>query len=96
MPFKYKWTNDIQKFWSDTTEDISGLQPGKYTVEVNSGPGCSTSKSYTITQPEPLSMNVAADSAITCFGGTTTVTVTATGGVQPYTGTGVFTVKQWF
>jgi hypothetical protein len=95
-PFKYQWTNDIQKFWSDTTEDISDLQPGTYTVVVNSGPGCSTSKAYRITQPEPLSMSVSADSAIKCNGGTTTVSVTATGGTKPYTGTGIFTVGNGF
>src|SRR6478735_5170749 len=95
-PFNYRWTNDIQKFWSDTTEDISDLQPGTYTVVVNSGPGCSTSKSFTITQPQPLTVSVSADSSIQCKGGTTTVTVTATGGTRPYDGTGVFSAGSGF
>ena len=38
---------------------------------------------------------VAASTAgmIACYGGTTTVTVSATGGTAPYTGTGTFTVS---
>ncbi len=43
----------------------------------------------------PCSTNTLTASATTgtivCFGGTTTVTVTATGGISPYTGTGSFT-----
>jgi hypothetical protein len=50
--------------------------------------------------PEPglvnSTINCATASAvagtITCYGGTTTVTVSATGGTAPYTGTGTFTV----
>ena len=55
--------------------------------------GCTKSSSIVITQPTSnLSANVASGS-IACNGGTTTVTVTATGGTAPYTGTGTFTVS---
>jgi hypothetical protein len=55
--------------------------------------GCNISKSITITQPAivPLSASSTAGT-ISCNGGNTTVTVSATGGTAPYTGTGNFTV----
>ncbi|MFM9050829.1 MAG: T9SS type A sorting domain-containing protein, partial [Bacteroidota bacterium] len=63
---------------------------GSYTFTVTDANGCSATASVTITQPAAL---VASSSAgtIACFGGSTTVTVSATGGTTPYTGTGSFT-----
>ncbi len=45
----------------------------------------------TSTTPAPLDATVQFGS-ISCFGGSTVATVTATGGTMPYTGTGTFTV----
>jgi hypothetical protein len=89
-PFIYKWTNNIQQFWSASTKDISNLYPANYTVVVSSAYGCSTSKTYAIKQPQILQGTVTKDSSISCKGGSTTVTVSATGGTRPYTGTGTF------
>jgi hypothetical protein len=89
-PFTYKWTNDIQQFWSDSDQDLNNLQPANYTVVVNSSYGCVTSKTFAITQPQSLVTTVTQDSDIVCKGGATTVTVFATGGTAPYTGTGSF------
>ncbi len=88
--FSYKWTSSVQQYWTATTQDISKLQPANYTVAVNSAYGCSTSKTFGITQPDVLVTSVLQDSAIECRGGSTTVTVSATGGTDPYTGTGTF------
>ncbi len=88
--FVYKWTNDFQQSWSATTQDISNLQPGNYTVVVNSDHGCNTSKIFAITQPQDLITIITQDSNIVCKGGSTTVTVSATGGTLPYAGTGDF------
>ena len=62
---------------------------GTYTFDVTDANGCPASTSITITEPTQV---VAASSAgtILCNGGTTTVVVSATGGVGPYTGTGSF------
>jgi hypothetical protein len=89
-PFSYKWTNSVQRFWTATTQDISALKPANYTVMVNSAYGCRISKTFDITQPNVLITSVAEDSAIICKGGSTTVTVSATGGTKPYSGTGNF------
>jgi hypothetical protein len=47
LTFVYKWTKDSSK-WSATTQDIDSLQPGNYTVVINSDYGCSTSKTFII------------------------------------------------
>jgi hypothetical protein len=88
--FTYKWTNNVQQFWTVTTQDISDLYPANYTVVVNSPYGCSTSKIFPVRQPRKLQETVTQDSSISCKGGSTTVTVSATGGTRPYTGTGTF------
>lgn len=95
-PFTFKWTNNVQQFWESSSEDISGLQVANYTVAVNSFAGCATSKTFSITQPDLLVASVAADSAIKCKGGSTTVKVSATGGTLPYTGAGTFFVTSGF
>ncbi|MFM2359643.1 MAG: hypothetical protein RLY16_1636, partial [Bacteroidota bacterium] len=65
---------------------------GTYTYTITDAAGLTTSSSITVNQPTLLSSTVSAGT-ITAFGGTTTVTVSATGGTAPYTGTGTFTVS---
>jgi Secretion system C-terminal sorting domain len=69
------------------------VSAGTYIVTAREvgNPSCTaTATPVTITEPTLL---VAAEShtAILCFGGSSTVTVSATGGTAPYTGTGTFT-----
>lgn len=68
---------------------FSGVRAGTHTVTVKDSLNCTRSATITITQPLVLSV-VAQAGSIACFGGTTTVNVSATGGVAPYTGTGNF------
>ena len=64
---------------------------GAYSYTVTDANGCTFDVSGTITEPAPLSAT-ATPGTIGCSGGSTTVTVSATGGTAPYTGTGTFTV----
>ncbi len=62
---------------------------GAYSYTVTDANGCTSVASGTITQPTAIVVSATAP-LITVFGGTTTVTVSATGGTSPYTGTGTF------
>jgi len=75
VPYTYNWSN------SATTQDISGLTAGTYTVTVTDQNGCTTSTSATITQPAPLVVNAGSDVTI-CSGGSTTLTAS---GASTYT-----------
>ncbi len=62
---------------------------GNYTFTVTDANGCIASTNINITEPSLLTVNATAN-AILCYGGNTDITVNATGGTSPYTGTGVF------
>ena len=68
----------------------SGLSAGNYTLVASNCWG-STTQTFTIGQPTVLDAS-ASSGSIACNGGSTTVTVSATGGTAPYSGTGSFTV----
>ena len=85
-PYTFSWSNGA------TTQNISNLAPGTYTVTFSDALGCSKTASFNVTQPSALQASSGAGS-ISCNGGTTSVTVSATGGTAPYSGTGTFTVS---
>lgn len=72
------------------TGSFSNIVAGTYTYTVTDAKGCTASKTITIA---PVLLATATGNAVPCFGGTTSVTVAATGGTAPYTGTGTFTVS---
>ena len=79
-------TNTVSYLWSngDTTENISGLPAGTYTVTLTSSSGCTDTATYTITEPAVL---VAITNATTtgCVGDSTgTIDLTITGGTGSY------------
>jgi len=64
---------------------------GSYSYTVTDANNCSKQVSVEVSEPSLLVASVSVGQ-ILCNGGTTEVTVTATGGTAPYTGTGSFTV----
>jgi hypothetical protein len=62
---------------------------GSHSYIVSDGNGCTASVFVNITEPAGLAAS-ATFTAIACHGGTSTITVNATGGTAPYTGTGDF------
>lgn len=77
-------------FSSDnSTGNFAGLFAGAYTLTLENAAGCISTTNVTLNQPSPIVVS-ATFAPITTFGGSTTVTVAATGGVAPYTGTGTF------
>jgi hypothetical protein len=65
---------------------------GTFNPSVTDANGCTGNTSITITEPAMLVASATA-TPISCDGGTSEVTVSATGGTGPYTGTGTFTVN---
>lgn len=90
-PFTFDWTNNSGNFHA-TTEDLVGLPADSYKVTVTSGGGCTASTTATVNQPPALIVTANAgnvgsnDSAL--------VSVSASGGISPYLGTGTFSVAQ--
>ena len=64
---------------------------GTYDYTVTDTNGCTSTTQVIVTEPTLLTSNSTA-TTILCNGGNATVTVTAEGGIAPYTGTGDFTV----
>jgi gliding motility-associated-like protein len=78
-PYRYEWTN------FETTEDITGLIIGTYTVVVTDDNDCFTDISGTVNQPDLLEISGVV-SNVTCYeysnGG---IDATVVGGTEPYT-----------
>ena len=87
-PYTYSLNGGVYQ----TSNVFSGVVAGTHSVVVKDTKACTLSKSIVITQP---SIFVASASAgtINCNGGTTSVVVSAIGGITPYTGIGTFTVS---
>lgn len=68
------------------------LGAGPYSYTVTDSEGCTATVSGTVSEPAALTASAVAGT-ITCNGGTTSVTVTASGGTPPYSGDGTFTVS---
>jgi hypothetical protein len=69
--------------WNDgnASQNRTGLVAGIYTVNVTDANGCvKGSGNITVTQPTAISASAAVTTPINCFGGTATITVTASGG----------------
>lgn len=75
----YEWKNSSGTIIA-TTEDVTNLIAGTYTVTVTDADGCKLSTSYTLYQPTAISAS-AISSNTTCFGGSDgKISVSASGG----------------
>ncbi|MBI2969081.1 MAG: Ig-like domain-containing protein [Bacteroidetes bacterium] len=77
--YSYNWTN------AATTEDISGLIQGSYTVTVTDAKGCQATTSATVTQPAQMTASATVTN-VACNGGNNgAITLSVTDGIIPYT-----------
>jgi len=75
-------------FWSNgaTTEDISGLAGGEYTVHIHTTGNCSAFKSYNVASPPPLGIDIVDVQGADCLQGSQgNIDITTTGGSGSYT-----------
>ena len=75
----FSWSNNA------STEDLTNLAAGTYSVTITDSNGCGLTRTYTINEPSELNATVAGTDADCNGSATGTATVTATGGVAPYT-----------
>ena len=82
-PYTYTWNTTPVQY----TATATNLAAGIYTVTVKDANNCSTSASVTIIQPATvLNVTISSQTNVTCAGGATgSATVTASGGISPYT-----------
>ena len=77
-PFTYLWSN------GETTDFITGLTAGVYSVVITDSLGCTQSQSATVTEVEPLGFGEFSVIPPTCFNNDGEVTLVITGGTGPY------------
>ncbi len=77
MPYTYLWSN------AKTTQTITGLTAGTYSVTMTDNSGCTSIASIIITQPPAMAHSVAIQQAA-CGMPTGSATVTETGGTPGY------------
>jgi len=79
LPITYSWDNGA------TTEDISGLSEGEYTVTATDNIGCTVELSDTINNNTGTLTVTDAITDENCANGAGEINLTVTGGVSPYT-----------
>ena len=76
-PYNFSWSTGA------TTEDITGLVAGTYTVVITDANNCVTTQSVTVNDGGSVSISTTATDA-SCGASDGTATATATGGASPY------------
>ena len=82
--FTFAWSDGAS--YSATSEDISNVFPGAYSVTVTDGNSCSANTSYNITQPATALSATTSSTNVSSSGGSDgSATVTPSGGTAGYT-----------
>ena len=78
-PYTYLWNNGA------TTQSLSNISGGFYSVEVRDANGCSLTNSITVTEPAALVLGISSTNASCNGSGNATVTTTISGGTGTIT-----------
>ena len=77
-PYTFLWSNN------QTTQLITGLTEGTYSVTVTDSLGCSTTKSAIVGTAQPLGLGFLSTTNPSCFASDGSLTFTLTGGTVPF------------
>ncbi|NNF02159.1 MAG: hypothetical protein HKN22_05705, partial [Bacteroidia bacterium] len=78
-PYGYLWSNSM------TSQDLSGIGAGLYTITVTDDNNCGDSISVRINEPILLNTDTVSYNNVSCFGGTDgSIDILTTGGNSPY------------
>ena len=84
--YSYSWSPG-----GEVSEDLANLAGGTYSVRVtDTGTGSIGEAGFTVTEPTPVTVSYTISNLPLCATGEATVTISATGGTPPYSGTGTF------
>ncbi|MCR9229061.1 MAG: hypothetical protein NXH90_16700 [Flavobacteriaceae bacterium] len=85
-PYNYVWSNgSTTNSSSSTSNTITGLQAGNYTVTVTDGNALVATASVTVAEPVALAATITSQTHVSCSGGSDgEATVMVTGGTGPY------------
>src|SRR5207249_4115906 len=83
-PYTYSWSNGA------TTQDLTGLGAGTYTVTLTDANGCTATTTVILTEPGILGDNFSLSTYaggfnVTCVGNDGSIDLTVSGGATPYT-----------
>ncbi len=76
--YSYLWQSGLQ-----TTETISNLTAGTYTLSLTDSKGCLATAFATVTEPSPLAINIVSQTNVRCFGGNNGAISTSISGGTP-------------
>lgn len=78
-PYTYLWNN------SNSTQNITSLAPGNYSVTVTDNKGCNATANFIITEPDALTASPVVTN-VACYGGNDgSIVLGVSGGSVPYT-----------
>ncbi len=80
-PYTYSWTSS--NGFTSTSQNISGLDSGSYTVLVTATGGCTNTTTVVVSQPMPLTLATLSNAPF-CPGNTLTLYCDVTGGTAAY------------
>jgi hypothetical protein len=78
-PYTYRWSTGA------TTQTITGLAAGSYSVVITDANGCTLTRSFIITQPSALTATTSQTNVTTNGGNNGSATITVSGGTPGYT-----------
>lgn len=84
-PYTYSWNTFPQVVTTSTSNTISNLPVGIYTVQVTDGFGCTAQVTDSIDEPTTFVATAAVTNATTCNSNDGAINVTVTGGTTPFT-----------